>query len=152
MISVEILPTLSNLRCHTFCSWNEFSGLWRACMTKVSAFKVNQFNVINFIELPLIIYIYEIKGNSIKMSDMCTFLLQNDALWDIHLMHHGICDMKLGALITARGKNSIYFYFQMSFSQMRFRTIALFTRLANLYQRRGGWGFIPWGLFTGKSR
>ena len=27
---------------------------------------------------------------------VCTFLLQNGALWDIHLMHHGIC--KIGPL------------------------------------------------------
>ena len=36
-----------------------------------------------------------------KCAHVCTFLLQNDALWDIYLMHCGICEMGPLRCVTA---------------------------------------------------
>ena len=36
-----------------------------------------------------------------KCAHVCTFLLQNDALWDIYLMHCGICEMGLLRFVSA---------------------------------------------------
>ena len=40
-------------------------------------------------------HISPISHNASFVTEMCTCLLQNGALWDISLMHCGICEMRL---------------------------------------------------------